>query len=374
MEAATLSFHVPPFAKTTSEACRSQTFSSKRTAFCSGTRTKTEANPTHCWSSCHRMPAREWISQWWKIATPAIKNPSTCRTLGRTYILVFFPRATPGWVPQLFTCVLFDSLRLSPVLNFSEVVRNCEHTRLVCERYSLPSRRPPYSPPSSHPPVGTSSEQNPESVAQRIQPNVFFHFSRHATPKDSCQMASRWPSTIATPTRTAASCSSPITRKRRLLLTTAATWGTKVLALPWTGGELAGRCLHIALCPTTSSSWPSCTLEAAERTLPVTAGRRPGVPLSACAELSSQATRTTAAILLLSGCDFVQWSGIHEIKFKKISWWWFISGVEWVRRWLWSYFGILIRFKSVNWSPRVAFVLSVVTRLTVVAGGKRFWY
>ena len=113
MEAATLSFHVPPFAKTTSEACRSQTFSSKRTAFCSGTRTKTEASPTHCWSSCHRMPAGEWSSQWWKIATPAIKDPSTFRTLGRTYILVFFPGATPGWVPQLFTCVLFESLRLS---------------------------------------------------------------------------------------------------------------------------------------------------------------------------------------------------------------------------------------------------------------------
>ena len=67
------------------------------------------------------MPAREWSSQWWKIATPAIKNPSTFRTLGRTYFLVFFPRATPGWVPQLFTCVLFDSLRLSRF----ELFRSC---------------------------------------------------------------------------------------------------------------------------------------------------------------------------------------------------------------------------------------------------------
>ena len=67
----------PPFAKTTSEACRSQTFSSKRTAFCSCTSTKTEASPTHCWSSCHRMPPGEWSSQWWKTATPAMQDPAS---------------------------------------------------------------------------------------------------------------------------------------------------------------------------------------------------------------------------------------------------------------------------------------------------------
>ena len=117
-----------------------------------------------------------------------------------------------------------------------------------------------------------------------------YHFARQATPKDSRRMASRWPSRIVTGTRTAALPSSQTTRKGPLLPPTGITWCTKVLALPWTGGELAGKCLHIAPCPTTSSSWPSCTSEAAERTLPVTAGRRPGVPLSACAELSSQVT------------------------------------------------------------------------------------
>ena len=92
----------PPFAKTTSEACRSQTFSSKRTAFCSGTSTKTEASPTHCWSSCHRMPPGEWSSQWWKTATPATDNPLTFHTSGRTYILAFFPWTSQWWVyPQL---------------------------------------------------------------------------------------------------------------------------------------------------------------------------------------------------------------------------------------------------------------------------------